>query len=121
MGVSQRSVFVGQDGRPGAGDNLGLWTTGGGVPVEGVALAGPPGGGAAPSVNGVAVLAGSLVLAVDNELAGPLFVTDPATGLARELDVLAGASPNDLVSTGTTVLFNAGNGAGNALWRTDGT
>ncbi|MGI3776324.1 MAG: DUF4214 domain-containing protein, partial [Janthinobacterium lividum] len=42
-------------------------------------------------------------------------------GLARELDVLAGASPNDLVSTGTTVLFNAGNGAGNALWRTDGT
>ncbi len=121
MSVSQRSVFVGQDSRPTPGDDLGLWTTDGTGVAEGFALAGPPGGGAAPSVNGVAALPGSLVLAVDDETAGPLFVTDPATGLASELPVLAGASPNDLVSTGALVLFNAGNGAGDALWRTDGT
>ncbi len=120
MSVSQRSVFVGQDSRPYPGDNLGLWTTDGGVPVEGVALAGPQ-NGPAPSLNGVAVLGGSLVLAVDDEAAGPLFVTDPVTGVASELAVLAGASPNNLVSIGALVLFNAGNGAGNALWRTDGT
>ena len=130
MSVSQRSVFVGQDSRPTPGDNLGLWTTNGTAPTEGVTLGDPPtspslylggGYGPAPSVNGVAALPGSLVLAVDNEAAGPLFVTDPVTGLASELAVLPGSTPNDLVSTGPLVLFNAGNGAGNALWRTDGT
>jgi hypothetical protein len=121
MSVSQRTVFVGQDSRPNPGDNLGLWTTTGTTPIEGVALAGPPGGGIAPSVQGIAALPGSLVLASDNEVAGPLFVTDPATGLFSELAVLPGASPNDLVSAGPLVLFNGGSGAGNALFRTDGT
>ncbi len=130
MSVSQRSVFVGQDDRPYPGDNLGLWTTTGTAPTEGVALGGPPpspslyvGGGYGPalSVNGAADLPGSLVLAVDGAPGGPLYVTDPVTGLASELAVLPDSTPNDLVSTGTLVLFNAGNGAGNALWRTDGT
>ncbi len=131
MTVSQRSVFIGQDTRldsnPDSINYFGVWTSDGATASEATQLTAPAGDTDAglSSISTAAVVPGSLVFAVADDPSGPLFATDPVSGLPVELSVPSlptSDTPMDATSISSLVLFSAQDSTGASdLWRTDGT
>ncbi len=129
MTVSQRSVFIGQDARldtnPGSVNYFGAWTSDGATTSEVIQFTGPSTEPGLSDISTAAALPGSLIFAVGDDPSGPLFATDPVTGLPMELSVPAlptTDTPIDAISIGPVVLFVAQDRTGAFdLWRTDGT
>ncbi len=131
MTVSQRTLFIGQDNRldsnPDTINYFGVWTSDGATASEATQLTGPsdPTQPGLSNISTAAALPGLLVFAIGRDPSGPLFATDPTTGLPVELSVPSlptTDTPMDATSIGSVVLFSAQDSSGaDDLWRTDGT